>query len=155
HVVQLREDDATGFDLRQARHPLLALRAHHQQFEVISNHIAIEDATQALVISGPNTGGKTVVLKTLGMYALMVRAGFALPASADATARIYQRVFTDIGDEQSIQSNLSTFSAHVENIASFVSKVKAGDLVLLDELFAGTDPGQAATLGRALIDDLI
>lgn len=155
HVVQLREDDATGFDLRQARHPLLALRAHHQQFEVISNHIAIEDAAQALVISGPNTGGKTVVLKTLGMYALMVRAGFALPASADATARIYQRVFTDIGDEQSIQSNLSTFSAHVENIASFVSKVKAGDLVLLDELFAGTDPGQAATLGRALIDDLI
>lgn len=155
HVVQLRDDDASGFDLRQARHPLLALRAHEEEFKVVPNHIEIADGTDALVISGPNTGGKTVVLKTVGLYALMVRAGFALPASLDATARIYERVFTDIGDEQSIQSNLSTFSAHVENIASFVSKVGPGDLVLLDELFAGTDPGQAATLGRALIDDLI
>src|SRR5690625_2064932 len=155
HVVTLRDDEATGFDLRQARHPLLALRAHRQEFDVIANHIVADDQTQALIISGPNTGGKTVVLKTLGMYALMVRAGFAIPASADATARIYRRVYTDIGDEQSIQSNLSTFSAHVANIASFVSKVSEGDLVLLDELFAGTDPGQAATLGRALIDDLI
>lgn len=155
HCVQLRDDDSTGFDLRQARHPLLALRAHREEFDVVANHIEVQDTTQALVISGPNTGGKTVVLKTIGMYALMVRAGFALPASLDATARVYKRVFTDIGDDQSIQSDLSTFSAHVANIASFVSKIQSGDLVLLDELFAGTDPGQAATLGRALIDDLI
>src|SRR5699024_1270261 len=139
HRVDLRDDEATGFDLRQARHPLLALRAHHEEFNVVSNHIEINDGTEALVISGPNTGGKTVVLKTVGLYALMARAGFALPASLDATARIYRRVFTDIGDEQSIQSNLSTFSAHVENIASFVRKVGQGDLVLLDALFAGTD----------------
>lgn len=155
HCVQLLDDEGTGFDLRQARHPLLALRAKREEFDVIANHIEVEEPTQALVISGPNTGGKTVVLKTIGMYALMVRSGFALPASLDATARLYARVFTDIGDEQSIQSDLSTFSAHVANISSFVSKVQAGDLVLLDELFAGTDPGQAATLGRALIDDLI
>lgn len=155
NIVELRDDEETGFDLRQARHPLLALRAHRHDFDVVANHLSADDVTQALVISGPNTGGKTVVLKTLGMYALMVRCGFALPTSPDATARVYKRVFTDIGDEQSIQSNLSTFSAHVANIASFVSNVEAGDLVLLDELFAGTDPGQAATLGRALIDDLI
>lgn len=155
HQIQWVSASHLGFELRRARHPLLALRAHKGDFHVVENTIQVQARTRALIISGPNTGGKTVILKTLGVFALMARAGFALPASPDSTMPIFERVFTDIGDEQSIQSDLSTFSAHVKNIASFVQEVRDGDLVLLDELFAGTDPGQATTLGRALIDDLI
>lgn len=144
-----------AFHLRAARHPILALRSNSEAFTVVPNDIEIGADVRALVISGPNTGGKTVTLKTIGLFALMLRAGFAVPASPDTEMRIVGRVFTDIGDEQSIQADLSTFSGHVANIASFVGRIEEGDLVLLDELFAGTDPAQATTLGRALIDDLI
>lgn len=144
-----------GFHLRVARHPILALRSKSENFVVVANDIEVAPDVQALVISGPNTGGKTVTLKTIGLYALMLRAGFALPASPDSELGLFRHIYTDIGDEQSIQADLSTFSGHVANIAAFVPKVQAGDLVLLDELFAGTDPAQATTLGRALIDDLI
>lgn len=146
---------AQAFELVSSRHPVLALRSRSENFQVVPNDLAIAEGVQALIISGPNTGGKTVTLKTFGLYALLLRAGMLIPASADSTLRPFRRVFTDIGDEQSIQADLSTFSGHVANIASFVSKVEEGDLVLLDELFAGTDPAQATTLGRALIDDLI
>ena len=144
-----------AFHLRAARHPILSLRAKTEGFAVVPNDIEIAPDVRALIISGPNTGGKTVTLKTIGLYALMVRAGFPLSASPDTEMRVFNRVFTDIGDEQSIQADLSTFSGHVANIASFIEKVEEGDLVLLDELFAGTDPAQATTLGRALVDDLI
>ena len=152
--VILRGEGAS-FALISSRHPVLALRGRAEGFAVVPNDILVGDGVHALIISGPNTGGKTVTLKTLGLYALMLRAGMLLPASADSTIRPFRRVFTDIGDEQSIQADLSTFSGHVANIASFVTEVETGDLVLLDELFAGTDPAQATTLGRALIDDLI
>lgn len=144
-----------GFHLRAARHPVLALRATLEDFEVVPNDIEVGADVRALVISGPNTGGKTVTLKTIGLFALMTRAGFPLPASPDTELPFFRNIYTDIGDEQSIQADLSTFSGHVANIASFVEEVGEGDLVLLDELFAGTDPAQATTLGRALIDDLI
>lgn len=144
-----------AFSLLSVRHPVLALRAKDGAFSVVPNDIVVGEGVQALIISGPNTGGKTVTLKTFGLFALLLRAGMLLPTSPDSVVRPFRRVFTDIGDEQSIQADLSTFSGHVANIASFVSKVEEGDLVLLDELFAGTDPAQATTLGRALVDDLI
>lgn len=148
-------DRGPMLDLTQARHPVLALRAKVEGFDVVPNNIVVGKDVRALIISGPNTGGKTVTLKTIGLFALMLRAGFALPTSPDSEMRAFRRIFTDIGDEQSIQADLSTFSGHVANIASFIPDVQEGDLVLLDELFAGTDPAQATTLGRALIDDLI
>lgn len=148
-------DRGAPIDLTQARHPILALRAKTEGFPVVPNNITVGKDVRALIISGPNTGGKTVTLKTIGLFALMLRAGFALPTSPDSEMRVFRRIFTDIGDDQSIQADLSTFSGHVANIAGFIPEVQEGDLVLLDELFAGTDPAQATTLGRALIDDLI
>lgn len=141
--------------LKQARHPILALRELDGELTVIPNDVVLPTGSHALVISGPNTGGKTVTLKTLGLFALMARAGMPLPCDPGSVFPVPRRVFTDIGDDQSVQTDLSTFSGHVANIASFVGDVGPGDLVLLDELFAGTDPAQATTLGRALIDELI
>lgn len=149
-VVEARADGE--FSLRDARHPLLALREASGELEVVANDIRFGgDQARSLIVSGPNTGGKTVVLKTVGLFALMTRAGLPVPCHADSTMPLFQRVFTDIGDEQTVQGDLSTFSSHVRNIASFIDRVVPGTLVLLDELFAGTDPAQATTLGRALL----
>ncbi len=147
--------DGESILLRSARHPVLALRELAGELTVVPNHIPFSDDARGLMVSGPNTGGKTVTLKTLGLFALMRRAGLLLSADPVSQFPLFDRVFTDIGDEQTLERDLSTFSGHVTNIAGFAGEAGEGTLVLLDELFAGTDPEQASVLGRALVESLI
>jgi DNA mismatch repair protein MutS2 len=142
--------------LRKARHPALVLRAQSAEaaFEVIPNDIELDEDTRVMVISGPNTGGKTVSLKTIGLSCLMARAGLHISAGPGSCVPLINGLFSDIGDDQSLERDLSTFSAHVVNIAGFLDRVGPGCVVLLDELFAGTDPGQGAALATALLERL-
>ena len=136
--------------LRKARHPLLALDG----VDVIDNDLKL-DAGHGLIISGPNAGGKTVFIKTVGLFALMARAGLPLPCAADSSIGFFDRVLTDLGDEQSTQKNLSTFSAHVSSLARILDAADAGSLVLLDELCGGTDPQEGAALACAIAERLV
>jgi len=136
-------------DLVAARHPLLALDG----VGVVPSDLSI-NAGRAMVISGPNAGGKTVALKTLGLSALMVRAGLPVPAKAGSRVALFEVVLTDVGDDQSLHKNLSTFSAHVRNLASILGETRPGALVLLDELAVGTDPREGEALAAAVLDSL-
>jgi DNA mismatch repair protein MutS2 len=146
-VVTLVSD--ARLDLRAARHPLLALSPH----PVVANDIAIE-AARALVISGPNAGGKTVALKTLGLVAWMARAGIPLPVAPESAVGWFGTVLADIGDEQSIAKSLSTFSAHVQRLCLLLERAAPDTLVLLDELASGTDPEEGAALAAAVLEAL-
>lgn len=141
--------DGAGYVLTAARHPLLALAGA----EVVPNDIAIGPG-EALAISGPNAGGKTVALKTLGLAVLMARAGLFVPAAA-ARVPPAGRVFCEIGDEQSLALSLSSFSAHVSHVAAVLRRTSPGDLVLVDELAGGTDPAEGATLAVAVVRALV
>lgn len=133
--------------LRAARHPLLVLEG----LDVVPNDIELEPG-RALVISGPNAGGKTVALKMLGLAALMVRAGLPLPAEEGSVCGYFAEVLTDVGDDQSTLRNLSSFSAHVSNLSSMLSVAGGRSLVLLDELASATDPEEGAALAYAVLD---
>ena len=122
--------------------------------EAIPVDLLFEAGHDTLVISGPNTGGKTVALKTFGLFALMVRAGLPVPCHPDSALGLFSQVHADIGDEQSIENSLSTFSGHLERLVRILSEVDEGALVLLDELGTGTDPAEGGALALAVLDRL-
>ncbi|MDP8254418.1 MAG: endonuclease MutS2 [Candidatus Alcyoniella australis] len=136
--------------LRAARHPLLVLAGD----EVVPNDLEIGPATTTLVVTGPNTGGKTVLLKTLGLFALMARTGMHLPCGDGSQIALFGAVFADIGDEQSLEAHLSSFSAHLETIREILAGIDERSLVLLDEVGEGTDPRQGVALATALLEVL-
>ncbi len=146
---------AALIELRQVRHPLLMIRAGQFDLDAaVPIDLLIPEDAQVLVVSGPNTGGKSVALKTLGLMLLMLRAGLHLPCRCDSRIHLYQQMFVDIGDEQSIADNLSTFSGHLLRIRTILEAADADTLVLLDEAGSGTDPAEGAALIQAVIESL-
>ncbi len=137
-------------ELKEARNPELVLDGE----TVVPNTIEWDDSVKVVIISGPNTGGKTVTLKTLGLLALMARAGLHLPVKEDSRIPFFPKVYSDIGDDQNIQLKLSTFSGHLKKIIHILDHVDAGSLVLLDELGIATDPEEGAALAEAILLDL-
>jgi DNA mismatch repair protein MutS2 len=160
--------DEPRLDLRNLRHPLLLLDTlpprnssasparrdmEESRSRVVPSDVALE-AGHAIVVSGPNAGGKTVALKAMGLAALMVRAGFPVACGDGSRIGVFDVVLTDVGDEQNIAKNLSTFSAHVRNLAAILDETRRGALVLLDELAGGTDPREGEALAAGVLDSL-
>lgn len=147
-AVQPKLNDKGYINLIRARHP------HIEADQVVPIDLSLGDNYRTLLITGPNTGGKTVSLKTCGLLTLMAMSGLHIPAAANSELSIFDQIFTDIGDEQSIAEDLSTFSAHMQSLVTITENVNARTLVLVDELGSGTDPKEGAALAIAVLDYL-
>ena len=163
NAVEPKLNTRGNVKLIEARHPLLQFHLQNQQAaeadvnlpeKVVPTNVHIGKTFKTLIITGPNTGGKTVVLKTVGLLVLMAQSGLHIPAEHGSKIAIFDHVFADIGDDQGIEQSLSTFSSHITKIAGMLKTVEASDqsLVLLDEIGAGTDPSEGTAFGMALLD---
>ena len=147
--------DESVVELKQVRHPLLMeVEGRFDLAAAVAVDILLNEGCQALVISGPNTGGKSVALKTLGLLLLMVRSGLHIPCDPGSRLHLYHHLYVDIGDEQSIEESLSTFSGHLLKLREILAQADKGTLVLLDEAGTGTDPAEGAALVQAVLDQL-
>lgn len=163
HMCRPEITDGQVMDVREARHPILLNLTEQDgdkkldapDFEaVVPIDIHLGDDFRVLIVTGPNTGGKTVALKTIGLLCLMARAGLFVPAKS-AQIPIYDSIYCDIGDEQSLEQSLSTFSSHISRIIRILDSATGRSLVLLDEVGAGTDPAEGAALGEAILQELV
>ncbi|MFH0983190.1 MAG: DNA strand exchange inhibitor protein [Planctomycetota bacterium] len=159
-VCPVIQDDRI-LDLHGARHPVLldlfaaARREGKPPEQVVPIDVRLGDDFDLLVITGPNTGGKTVTLKTIGLLAAMTQAGIPIPVDEGTKLPVYHHILIDVGDEQSLEQSLSTFSSHLSNVLSMLKQADRDSLILIDELGAGTDPDEGAAIGRAIIDELL
>ncbi|MFN0087265.1 MAG: endonuclease MutS2 [Blastocatellia bacterium] len=155
NAIEPRVNESGKFSLKDARHPLLEANLKSLGLPIVPISLELDAARRVMVISGPNAGGKTVVLKTAGLLSLMAQAGLHVPA-AEAELPIFRQVHADIGDHQSIAANLSTFTAHIQNIRQISDQISGGlrapALILLDEVGTGTDPEEGSALGVAIVD---
>jgi DNA mismatch repair protein MutS2 len=148
----VERDPSGGFELHEARHPLLVEAGDGP---VVPYDLVLEPDERCLVVSGPNTGGKSVFLKATGLIAALTQSGVVPPVGAGTRLPVFTSFWADIGDEQSIAESLSTFSAHLANLSEIVSSADGGSLVLIDEMGTGTDPEEGAALSRAILEELV